>query len=166
MSDSQKNPKNEEGEDSIIKDMRFNTLLFEQKLQKLKKKAQDLQQKDKEKEKKIYKTKPLNRNLKNNLFPSDDKSKTKELNKNYSTTNIKDKNINNNTINNFYRTDSREIGSLINQDYSINNDTNTSMNNIYYTIDDDFYNDISIRKDYKIRELIKKNKQLKNEIEY
>ena len=33
-------------------------------------------------------------------------------------------------------------------------------------MDDDFFNDNSIRKDYKIRELIKKNKQLKSEIEH
>ena len=43
---------------------------------------------------------------------------------------------------------------------------NASMNNMYNTIDDESFNDNSIRKDYKIKELIKKNNQLKNEIEY
>ena len=165
MTDSQKN-KNPDDEEKYLKDMKFNTLLFEQKLQKLKKKAKELQQKDKDKNK--YRTKPLNRTIDNNCTINE-KSKKLELNKQYSTTNIFNKNnsnITNNYNNKLSRQESKEIKSTINNEYSINQDTNTSMSNIYYTLDDDFFNDNSIRKDYKIRELIKKNKQLKNEIEY
>ena len=80
-------------------------------------------------------------------------------------TNTKFKTINNNINKNLSKQESKEIKSFMNQDNSISNDINASYSNIYYTIDDDFFNDISIRKDYKIKELIKKNKQLKNEIE-
>ena len=168
MNNSQNNQNTGEKEDQYLKDMKFNTLVFEQKLQKLKKKAQELQQKD-NKVKIIYKTKPINKNT-DNKFTTNEKPKTLVLNKVYSTTNIHNKNNNNksinNTNNNLSRNESKELNFIISPDYSINHDTNTSISNMYYTMDDDFFNDNSIRKDYKIRELIKKNKQLKSEIEY
>ena len=83
-------------DEKYLKDVKFNTLLFEQKLLKLKKKAKELQQKDKEKNK--YKTKALNRTI-DNRSSTNENSKKKDLNKQYSTTNIFNKN-NNNTINN------------------------------------------------------------------
>ena len=177
MSDSQsQNNPITTNEEQNLKYLKYNTLLFEQKIQKLKKKIKKLQQKEKESKK--NKTKPLNNNTekKNSI---NEKSKTLEIDKQYSKKNIKsDINIYNNDnnsekkinkknlYNTFSRNESKEILSTFNPEYSINNDTNTSMNNLYYTIDDDLFNDNSIRKDYKIKELIKKNKQLKNEIEY
>ena len=59
MSEQQNKPKTNNGE-QYLKYMNFNTLLFEQKLQKLKIKAKELQNKNKEINN--YKTKPLNRN--------------------------------------------------------------------------------------------------------
>ena len=115
MTDSQKN-QNQDDEEKYLKDMKFNTLLFEQKLQKLKKKAKELQQKDKDKNK--YRTKPLNRTIDNN-YTFYEKSKKLELNKQYSTTNIFNKN-NNNIANNYNnklsRQESKEIKSTINNE--------------------------------------------------
>ena len=177
MSEQENNTKANNGE-QYLKDMNFNKLLFEQKLQKLKKKAKELQIKNKEMNK--YKTKPLNQNLEKKDAISE-RSKKIGTNKKYAKIFVKnDNNKNNDEIlnsakklnntnkiyNKYSRNESQEILSSFNLEYSINNDTNASMNNINNTIDDELFNDNSIRKDYKIKELIKKNKQLKSEIEY
>ena len=173
MSDSKKEV-NEDKEDQYLKDMKNNGLLFEQKLQKLKKKAKELQQKEKDKLK--NQTKALNRTAEIKYPTTNEKSLTLNSNKKpkINTKNKINSNTNNNKIKSIYKTmnnnlsrqESKEIKSFMNQDNSISNDVNTSYSNMYYTLDDDFFNDTSIRKDYKIKELIKKNKQLKNEIEY
>ena len=176
MSDSKKGT-NEDKEDQYLKDMKNNGLLFEQKLQKLKKKAKELKQTEKDKIK--NQTKILNRTAEIKYPTTNEKSLTLNSNKKnkintkskissntISNTNNKIKNIYKTMNNNLSRQESKEIKSYMNQDNSINNDVNSSYSNIYYTLDDDFFNDTSIRKDYKIKELIKKNKQLKNEIEY
>ena len=159
MNESQKNILAGGGdEEQYIKDMKFNTLIFEQKLQKLKKKAKELQQKDKERIK--YKKKVLKKNIDKKYYSTAEKPKTIEVNNQYSKTS-QNHTINNNSTNNYSRKESKEIKSTINNpEFSIINDANTSISNMYYTIDDDFFNDNSIRKDYKIRELIKKIKQL------
>ena len=170
MTDSKKkNTAN--NEEQYLKDMKDNTELFEQKFQKLKKKAKELQQKENNKKVLIYTTKPLNKNI-DKKFGINDKSNTLELKEQ-----LNEQFPRSNTLT-FYknskdhivlsRVESKKLmNASINQDYGINddNDTNTSINK-YYTFDDEFFNDISIRKDYKIKELIKKNKQLKDELKY
>ena len=151
-------------EEQYLKDMKNNRIVFEQKLQKLKKRAQELQKREKDKLKNKFK--PLNRTAEIK-YSNLEKSKTIDTTQKISDNNSNNKNISkNNTIKNFSHQESKEIKSTINPDYSLNNDTNTSFNNMYYTLDDDFFNDKNIKKDNKIKELIKKNKQLKNEIEY
>ncbi len=170
MTDSKKK-NSANNEEQYLKDMKDNTELFEQKFQKLKKKAKELQQKENNKKVLIYTTKPLNKNI-DKKFGINDKSNTLELKEQ-----LNEQFPRSNTLT-FYknskdhivlsRVESKKLmNASINQDYGINddNDTNTSINK-YYTFDDEFFNDISIRKDYKIKELIKKNKQLKDELEY
>jgi hypothetical protein len=167
MTDSQKKNTTNNHKEQYLKDMKSNTELFEQKLQKLKKKAKELQQKEKDKKTIIYKTKPLNRNI-DKKYGINDKSNTAELNEQFPRSNTITFYNNNNDNIILSRVESKGIiNASMTQDYAMNddNDTNTSINK-YYTLDDDFFNDTSIRKDYKIKELIKKNKQLKSELEY
>ena len=98
MSDSQtQNNPITTNEEQNIKYLKLNTLLFEQKIQKLKKKVKEIQQKEKENKK--NKTKPLNKNSEKKSSINE-KSKTLEIDKQYSKKNIKnDININNNDTN-------------------------------------------------------------------
>ena len=169
MSEQHNNP-NINNREQYIKDMKFNTLLFEEKLLKLKKKAKELQIKNKEMNK--YKTKPLNHISERRDVISEKSKKNRKYLKIKTDNNDKilnsAKKINNtkNILNKHPRNISQEIISSINPEYNINSDRTTSMNFIYNAIDEELFNDDSVRKDYKIKELIKKNKQLKNEIEY
>ena len=94
MSEQQNNSKTNNGE-QYLKDMNFNTLLFEQKLQKLKKKAKELQKKNNEMNK--YKIRPLNHNTEQKDAISE-KSKTMRSNKKYSKIFVKNDNNKNNDI--------------------------------------------------------------------
>ena len=166
---------NTNNEEQYIKDMKYNTLLFEEKLQKLKKKAKELQIKNMETNK-YKKNKPLNHNsakkdvMKEKYKTIEVNNKSKKIIKtenNYKILKSVKKVNKKKKINNKSRNESIDIISSINQENSINNnDTNASIKNIYNTIDDTLFNDNIITKDYKIKELIKKNKQLQNEIEY
>ena len=141
-------------EQQYLKEMRKNSLLFEQKLQKLKQKANEFQQKEKNKNN----IKPIKTRQKKTFSP--------KIETNYQTSMSNyNRNMNNNTSLDFSKQESNEIRSVINKEYNINNVSNISIKDFLFN-DEDIFNNSNVNKDNKIKELMKKNQELKNEIDY
>ena len=149
-----KNSLTNKEEQQYLKEMRKNSLLFEQKLHNLKKKANEFQQK----EKLQYNIKPI-KNRKRGLFSPKIESNYHSLLSNYN------RNINNNTSFDFSKQESNEIKSVNNKEYNINNVSNISIKDFLFN-DEDVFNISNMNKDNKIKELMKKNQELKNELDY
>ena len=156
MNNSSKNIMSNYEEQQYLKEMRKNSLLFEQKLQKLKQKAYEFQQKEK---------------IPNNIKPIKTKNQglfSPKIETNYqSPMSNYNRNINNNTSLDFSKQESNEIKSVINKEYNMNNVSNISIKDFLFN-DEDFFNNNNnnMNKDNKIRELMKKNQELKNELDY
>ena len=115
-------------EQQYLKEMRKNSLLFEQKLQKLKQKANEFQQKEKNKNN----IKPIKTRQKKTFSP--------KIETNYQTSMSNyNRNMNNNTSLDFSKQESNEIRSVINKEYNINNVSNIS-------IKDFLFNDVNEKK--------------------
>ena len=154
MNNSFKNSISNNEEQQYLKEMRKNSLLFEQKLQKLKQKANEFQQKEKNKNN----IKPIKTRQKKTFSP--------KIETNYQTSMSNyNRNMNNNTSLDFSKQESNEIRSVINKDYNINNVSNISIKDFLFN-DEDIFNNSNVNKDNKIRELMKKNQELKNELDY
>ena len=154
MNDSFKNPILDYEEQQYLKEMRKNNLLFDQKLQKLKQKASEFIQKE---------------NNQNNIRTVKTKKKEKNSSKienNYQTSMS---NYNNNRINNtsldISKQESNEIKSVFNKEYNMNNMSNISFKD-FFSNEDDILSNINMNKENKIKELTKKNQELKNELDY
>ena len=73
--------------------------------------------------------------------------------------------MNNNTSFDFSKQESNEIRSVFNKEYCMNNVSNISIKDFLFN-DEDIFNNSNLNKDNKIKELMKKNQELKNELEY
>ena len=153
MNNSFKTSMSNNEEKQYLNEMRKNNLLFEQKLQKLKQKANEFQQKEKYQ----YNIKPI-KNRKKVFSPKIETNYQSSMS-NYN------RNINNNTSLDFSKQESNEIKSVINKEYNINNISNLSIKDFLFN-DDEIFNSSNVIKDNKIRELMKKNQELKNELDY
>ena len=154
MNNSFKTSKSNNDEQIYLKEMKKNNLLFEQKLQKLKQKALEFQQKEKNQ----YNIKPVKSRQKGMFSP--------KIETNYQTSMSNyNRNVNNNTSLEFSKQESNEIKSFVNKEYNINNVSNISIKDFLFN-DDDILNSSNVNKDNKIKELMRKNKELKNELEY
>ena len=154
MNNSFKTSMSSNEEQQYFKEMRKNNLLFEQKLQKLKQKANEFKQKE------TFQNniKPI-KNRKRDTFSPKIETNYQSLVSNYN------RNINNNTSLDFSKQESNEIKSVFNKDYYMNNVSNISIKDFLFN-DEDTFSNSNINKDNKIKELIKKNQDLKNELEY
>ena len=154
MNNSFKTSKSNNDEQIYLKEMKKNNLLFEQKLQKLKQKALEFQQKEKNQ----CNIKPVKSRQKGMFSP--------KIETNYQTSMSNyNRNVNNNTSLEFSKQESNEIKSFVNKEYNINNVSNISIKDFLFN-DDDILNSSNVNKDNKIKELMRKNKELKNELEY
>ena len=116
MNNSFKTSMSNNEERQYLNEMRKNNLLFEQKLQKLKQKSNEFQQKEKNQ----YNIKPI-KNRKKIFSP--------KIETNYQTSMSNyNRNINNNTSLDFSKQESNEIKSVINKEYNLNNVSNISIN--------------------------------------
>ena len=108
-------------------------------------------------------------NNKNNIKPIKSRQKktfSPKIETNYQTSMSNyNRNMNNNTSLEFSKQESNEIKSAFNKDYYMNNDSNISIKDFLFN-DEDTFNNSSLHKDNKIKELMKKNQDLKNELEY
>ena len=154
MNNSFKTSMSSNEEQQYFKEMRKNNLLFEQKLQKLKQKANEFKQKE------TFQNniKPI-KNRKRDTFSPKIETNYQSLVSNYN------RNINNNTSLDFSKQESNEIKSVFNKDYYMNNVSNISIKDFLFN-DEDTFSNSNINKDNKIKELMKKNQDLKNELEY
>ena len=154
MNNSFKTSMSSNEERQYLKEMRKNNLLFEQKLQKLKQKANEFQQKEK---------------YQNNIKPIKNRKKdvfSPKIETNYqSSVSNYNRNMNNNTSLDFSKQESNEIKSVFNKEYCMNNVSNISIKDFLFN-DEDIFNNSNLNKDNKIKELMKKNQELKNELEY
>ena len=154
MNNSFKTSMSSNEERQYLKEMRKNNLLFEQKLQKLKQKANEFQQKEK---------------YQNNIKPIKNRKKdvfSPKIETNYqSSVSNYNRNMNNNTSFDFSKQESNEIRSVFNKEYCMNNVSNISIKDFLFN-DEDIFNNSNLNKDNKIKELMKKNQELKNELEY
>ena len=152
MNNSFKTSKSNNDEQIYLKEMKKNNLLFEQKLQKLKQKALEFQQKEKNQ----YNIKPVKSRQKGMFSP--------KIETNYQTSMSNyNRNVNNNTSLEFSKQESNEIKSFVNKEYNINNVSNISIKDFLFN-DDDILNSSNVNKDNKIKELMRKNKELKKRI--
>ena len=141
MNNSFKTSKSNNDEQIYLKEMKKNNLLFEQKLQKLKQKALEFQQKEKNQ----YNIKPVKSRQKGMFSP--------KIETNYQTSMSNyNRNVNNNTSLEFSKQESNEIKSFVNKEYNINNVSNISIKDFLFN-DDDILNSSNVNKDNKIKEL-------------
>ena len=154
MNNSFKNSITNQEEQQYLKEMRKNSLLFEQKLQKLKQKANEFQQK----EKLQFNIKPIKTRQKGLFSP--------KIETNYqSSLSGYNRNVNNNTSFDFSKQESNDIKSVVNKEYNMNNFSNLSIKDFLFN-EEDVLSNSNANKDNKIRELMKKNQELNNELEY
>ncbi len=152
MNNYLKNSMSNNEEQQYLKEMKKNNLLFEQKLQKLKEKSYEFQQKEK-----YHKNiKPIKNKQKAFLSPRIEYNNPNSLSNYY-------KNTNNDSSLIITKQESMEAKSAINKEYNINNVSNITIKDYLFN-DDEIFNNSEIDKDIKIKELIKNNQELKNEL--
>ena len=122
MNNSFKNSITNQEEQQYLNEMRKNSLLFEQKLQKLKQKANEFQQK----EKLQFNIKPIKTRQKGLFSPKIETNYQNSLS-NYN------RNVNNNTSFDFSKQESNDIKSVVNKEYKMNNFSNLSIKDFYLT---------------------------------